>query len=60
MNSNLLGGYLVVGLIWGTTNALMEKGTKEDEKKRSEQKSALAETGSMFSNLGFLIPFLVN
>ena len=60
MDPKLFGGYILVGLIWGTTNALMEIGAKEKEENEKKNKSALSETGSMFSNMKFLVPFLIN
>ena len=58
MDVKLIAGYVLVGFIWGTTNAFMELATKEEEK--NKKKSALKETGQMFSNWRFLVPFLLN
>ena len=56
---NLYFMYLVIGFISGTTNAMMELGI-EKKKKGQAEKSALEETGSTFSNMKFLVPFLIN
>jgi hypothetical protein len=31
MELNSIAGFLVVGILWGTSNAFMEKGTKDKE-----------------------------
>jgi len=31
MNLDLVVGYIITGLVWGITNAFMEKGSKEKE-----------------------------
>lgn len=68
-------GYFITGIIWGSTNAFMEVGSKEEEeqeKKRDDSKVAEAksDTGKnsnelkegvkMFTKCAFVIPFLVN
>ena len=59
MDPKIIAGYFVVGTIWGTTNAFMELGAKPEEGKK-EEKNALSETGSMFTNYKFYVPFLLN
>ena len=60
-NLYVIAGYFAVGLIWGTTNALMEKGTKSSKNENSKNdENALKETGNMFSNWRFLLPFAIN
>ena len=53
-------GYFITGIIWGSTNAFMEVGSKEDESEKTENKNELKEGAKMFAKLGFLIPFLIN
>ena len=60
MDPKLIGGYFLVGTIWGTTNALMEVATEQQEKDKKSSSGALSETGDMFSNWRFLVPFLLN
>ena len=58
MDPKLIGGYFLVGGIWGTTNAFMEVATEQQKEKKSS--GALSDTGDMFSNWRFLVPFLLN
>eukprot|EP00347_Sterkiella_histriomuscorum_P004132 403361632 len=73
MELNSVAGFLVVGILWGTTNAFMEKGTKDkeqaDAKKQSsgdkqqvniKPTSVMGEVVNMFKNIGFLLPFIIN
>ena len=72
MDPYIIGGYFAVGIIWGTTNAFMERGTTQEAEggccsggscshsKGCSEKSVLKETGSMFARLTFLIPFIIN
>ena len=55
---HIVAGYFIVGLIWGTTNAFMEQGSKKKEDEKSD--NALKETGSLFSNIKFIVPLVVN
>jgi len=61
----LIMGYFITGIIWGSTNALMEIGSKDDEKKEKagdgkDGKNELSEGVKMFTRLAFLVPFLIN
>ena len=66
MDPYIIGGYFVVGIIWGTTNAFMEGGTPDvaegggSDSKGGSEKGVLKETGSMFTSPKFLIPFIIN
>ena len=63
MDFKLVCGFLVVGLIWGVTNALMEEGANDSKKKVDEgnsEQNILKETGSIFMNWKFMLPFLIN
>ena len=54
-------GYFVTGIIWGTTNALMEVGSKDsDSDKAKKDENELSAGVKMFTKLAFLVPFLVN
>ena len=55
----IIAGYFVTGVIWGSTNAFMEIGSKDDEEAEKDQ-NQLKEGAKMFTKLAFLIPFLVN
>ena len=58
---DIIIGYFVTGIIWGSTDALMEVGSKNDEKKTAEEKSnELKEGVAMFTRIAFLLPFAVN
>lgn len=48
-------GYLVTGTVWGVTNAFMEQGTKD-----TKNDEGVAAGVKMFTQLGFLVPFLLN
>jgi hypothetical protein len=63
----IIMGYFITGIIWGSTNAFMEIGSKENalkeegrEGKGKEGKNELSEGVKMFTRLSFLVPFLVN
>ena len=51
-------GYFITGIIWGSTNAFMERGSKTEASE--EKENELKEGVKMFAKLTFLIPFLVN
>ena len=53
-------GYFITGIIWGSTNALMEVGSKVKAKEEEEISNALCAGVKMFTNLAFLLPFLAN
>ena len=61
---DIIIGYFITGIIWGSTNAYMEIGSKDDEvadeKKKGEDNNELKKGAKMFVKLGFLIPFLIN
>ena len=61
---DIIIGYFITGIIWGSTNAYMEIGSKDDEvadeKKKQEDNNELKKGAKMFVKLGFLIPFLIN
>ena len=61
---DIIIGYFITGIIWGSTNAYMEIGSKEDEvadeRKKGEDSNELKKGAKMFVKLGFLIPFLIN
>ena len=54
----IIVGYFITGIIWGSTNALMERGSKTEDS--SNKDNELKEGVKMFAKLTFLIPFLVN
>ena len=55
-------GYFITGIIWGSTNAFMERGSKSDKEQdpAKEDSNELKEGVKMFTNVTFLVPFLVN
>ena len=67
-------GYFVTGIIWGSTNAFMEVGSKEEDEPKSKvtesaedstttnakKSNELKEGVKMFTKCAFVIPFLVN
>ena len=68
---NIILGYFLTGIIWGSTNAFMERGSKESETAPDKEKkitesekdsksNELTEGAKMFTRLAFLVPFLVN
>ena len=40
---DIIIGYFITGIIWGSTNAFMEVGSKEDESEKTENKNELKE-----------------
>eukprot|EP01017_Pseudomicrothorax_dubius_P048116 TRINITY_DN8704_c0_g2_i2.p1 TRINITY_DN8704_c0_g2~~TRINITY_DN8704_c0_g2_i2.p1 ORF type:complete len:140 (-),score=13.71 TRINITY_DN8704_c0_g2_i2:61-480(-) len=53
-------GLVLVGLIWGVTNPLMEEGSKE---KSNKKESSDIDVGSLFktlTNWRFILPYAVN
>jgi hypothetical protein len=57
MNFDLIVGYLITGIVWGVTNAFMERGSKQKEQQAANEVTAGVK---MFANLAFLVPFLLN
>ena len=55
----LIAGYFITGIIWGSTNAFMEVGSKDEEEKENDS-NQLTEGAKMFTKLAFLVPFLIN
>jgi hypothetical protein len=58
MKFELVLGYLFTGLVWGVTNAFMERGTKQKEQQQTSNEVTAGV--KMFANLAFLVPFLLN
>ena len=52
-------GYFVTGIVWGSTNAFMEVGSKDGEH-AAKNTNELKEGVKMFARITFLVPFLVN
>ena len=58
--------FLLVGTLWGTTNAFMESGTtqKTEKVKKEVPKTFIArlfgDLGNLFANWRFLLPFGLN
>ena len=61
--------FLLVGTLWGTTNAFMESGTaqKPEKKEKAPQREGLGffaklfgDLGNLFANWRFLLPFGLN
>ena len=68
MDLKIIVGYFATGIVWGVTNAYMELGSKNESEPKTKTKAQkskesgnqLSEGVKMFSNLPFLLPFLLN
>jgi hypothetical protein len=60
MELEIILGYLFTGLVWGVTNAFMEIGSKPNTDEKAKSINEVVAGAKMFSNLPFLIPFLLN
>lgn len=60
MEFEIILGYLFTGLVWGVTNAFMEIGSKPKTEETAKSSNEVVAGAKMFSNLPFLIPFLLN
>ena len=65
----MLSSFLLVGSLWGLTNAYIEQGTKEPlattELKEFKKPSGLisgvlSDIINLFRNIGFVLPFILN
>ncbi|CRG93702.1 conserved Plasmodium protein, unknown function [Plasmodium gallinaceum] len=48
--------YLVIGFLWGCTNAYMKKGCKDE----NTEKNIIKDIISIFKNLNIIIPYILN
>jgi hypothetical protein len=61
MESGQIAMVIGVGIVWGVTNAFMEKGTTStDAETTKTDPGLLSKTKNIFTNWRFLLPFLLN
>ncbi|TNV75592.1 hypothetical protein FGO68_gene8350 [Halteria grandinella] len=61
MDLQTILSFILVGSLWGTTNAFMETGTKpKEESKPTTSSSLFSGLGNLFANWRFLLPFGLN
>ena len=62
MEISTILSFVLVGTLWGITNAFMESGTatKKEEKSEKKSESLFSGLGNLFSNWRFLVPFGLN